>query len=138
MIRIVNVALIAMTGLACLGLYRIAEEARVADAELRATRAAIQREQDALTVLGAEWAQLTQPGRIQKLAERHLDLSDRPEARLSSLTQLPPKDAPLASAGEIRNAKAVVPQPHPQGPIGRQIQPARPADAAYVLIHTGT
>lgn len=136
MIRILNVALVAMTGLACLGLYQIAEEARVADADLRATRAAILREQDALTVLGAEWARLTQPGRIQALAERHLNLSDKPEAQLSSLTQLPPKDAPLTSEGEIRNAKAVVPQP--QAPAAPQIQPARPPEASYALVHTGT
>ncbi len=91
MIRTLNFAFIVMTGLVCLGLYRIAEEARVAAADLKATRMAIVRENDALTVLGAEWARLTQPGRIQALVGRHLELSDRPEAQLSSLTQLPSK-----------------------------------------------
>src|SRR2546423_765230 len=67
MIRTLNFAFVVMTGLVCLGLYRIAEEARVAAADLKATRASIVRENDALTVLGAEWASLTQPGRIQAL-----------------------------------------------------------------------
>ena len=41
MIRTLNFAFIAITGFVCLGLYRIAEEARVAAADLRETRAAI-------------------------------------------------------------------------------------------------
>jgi hypothetical protein len=143
MIRTLNFAFIVMTGLVCLGLYRIAEEARVAAADLKATRMAIVRENDALTVLGAEWARLTQPGRIQALVGRHLELSDRPEAQLSSLTQLPSKNPPLAPEDAIRNAKAVVPQPLPQPPTqalggAPQLQPAPSADPSFALIHTGT
>ncbi len=89
MIRTLNFAFIAITGLVCLGLYRIAEEARASPPPIckrRARRSCARN--DALTVLGAEWARLTQPERIQALAQRHLDLSDQPEAQLSSLTQL--------------------------------------------------
>ena len=96
MIRTLNFAFIAITGFVCLGLYRIAEEARVAAADLRDTRAAIVSEQDALAVLGAEWARVTQPARIQALSQRHLDLSDLPVTEFSSLTQLPEKLPPLA------------------------------------------
>jgi hypothetical protein len=143
MIRTLNFAFIVMTGLVCLGLYRIAEEARVAAADLKATRAAIVRENDALNVLGAEWARLTQPKRIQALVGRHLELSDRPEAQLSSLTQLPLKNAPLAPENAIRNAKAIVPQGQPQLPAQApgetpQSQPAPSADSGFALIHTGT
>ena len=109
MIRTLNFICIAMTGLVCLGLYHLAEEARIAKAELRATQSAIHREQDALTVLGAEWARITQPARIQVLAEKHLDLIDRPTLQLSSLTQLPRKDLPLAPEDQIRTAKAIAP-----------------------------
>ena len=38
MIRTLNFAFIAITGFVCLGLYRIAEEARVAQADLRETQ----------------------------------------------------------------------------------------------------
>ena len=143
MIRTLNFAFIVMTGLVCLGLYRIAEEARVAAADLKATRAAIVRENDALTVLGAEWARLTQPKRIQALVGRHLELSDKPAAQLSSLTQLPSKNSPLAPEDAIRNAKAVVPQPMPQPPAQasgevRPLQGAPSADSSFALIHTGT
>jgi hypothetical protein len=114
MIRTVNFAFIAITGLMCLGLYRVAEQARVAQADLRSTKAAITREEGALTVLGAEWARLTQPARIQALAERHLDLSDHPPVELSSLRQLPDRNLPVAPEPVFRNANAIVPAPSPQ------------------------
>jgi hypothetical protein len=75
------------------------------------------------------------------LVGRHLELSDKPEAQLSSLTQLPQKNAPLAPEGEIRNAKVVVPQPLPQRPAPGEAQPlqsAPSADPGFALIHTGT
>ena len=139
MIRTLNFAFIVITGLVCLGLYRIAEEARVAAADLKATRAAIVRENDALTVLGAEWARLTEPKRIQALVGRHLELSDKPEAQLSSLTQLPSKNPPLVPEDAIRNAKAVVPQPLPlpPGQASGEVRQPQP-DSNFALIHTGT
>ena len=107
MIRTLNFFCIAITGLVCLGLYRLAEEARVASVDLRSTQVAIENEHKSLTVLGAEWARVTRPARIQALAARHLDLVDKPVLQLSSLTQLPLKDAPKVM--EIREAKVVMP-----------------------------
>ena len=134
MIRTLNFAFIAITGFVCLGLYRIAEEARVASADLRQTQAAIVREQDTLAVLGAEWARVTQPGRIQALAERHLKLSDTPVAQVPSLTQLPEK-APLVAESGFATVKAVVPD------VAKRrrpaVSPAQPA-TRFAEIHTGT
>ena len=110
MIRTVNFVCISMTGLVCLGLYHFAEEARIASAELRSAHAAIERERHTLTVLGAEWARLTQPARIHALAARHLDLVDKPLVELSSLNLLPSKNAPLVPEGTIRSAKTPLPQ----------------------------
>ena len=142
MIRTLNFAFIAITSLVCLGVYRTAEQARVDQALLRQTQTAIIRENNMLTVLGAEWARITQPARIQALTQRHLDLSDHPAVELSSLTQLPPKNLPLAPEGEIRNAKAVVPQVSPVLPPAPtavpQIQPVQAPDVSFALFHTGT
>ena len=91
MMRTLNFLCIAVMGLTCLGLYHIAEEARVSEAELRAAKNAIQREEESLTVLGAEWTRVTLPGRIHALAEKHLGYSGKPLLQLSSLTQLPRK-----------------------------------------------
>jgi hypothetical protein len=103
MMRTLNFLCIAVMGLACLGLYHIAEEARVSEAELRAAKNAIRRESEALTVLGAEWTRVTQPARIHALAGKHLSYSGKPLVQLSSLTQLPRKGE---SEGQILTAKA--------------------------------
>jgi hypothetical protein len=134
MIRTLNIAFVFLTGFVCLGLYRIAEEARVTQADLRETQRAIVTEQNTLTVLGAEWARITQPARIQALASRHLELSDQPTVELSSLEQLPPKNPPLAPDSAFRNAKAVVPAPQTEAP-----PPAvAPAAPSFAVLKTGT
>ena len=64
MMRTLNFAFIVVTGMVCLGLYRIAEEARVTQADLAAANRAIAQEHETMVVLGAEWARVTQPARI--------------------------------------------------------------------------
>jgi len=135
MIRTLNFAFIAITGFVCLGLYRVAEEARVAAVDLRQTRAAIVQEQDALAVLGAEWARVTQPGRIQALSQKHLDLSDHAQVEFSSLTQLPQKAPPLAPESNIATVKAIVPDVKASKPKPAAVQPEEPA---FAVVNTGT
>ena len=133
MIRTLNFAFIAITGFVCLGLYRIAEEARVAAAAFVETRSAIVSEQDALAVLGAEWARVTQPARIQALSQRHLDLSDLPVMEFSSLTQLPSKVPPLAPPETgFATVKAIAPEVKPLKPVQAE------EGAMFAVINTGT
>jgi hypothetical protein len=136
MIRTLNFAFIAITCLVCLGVYRTAEKARVEQVELKMTRTAIAKETASLSILGAEWARVTEPKRIQALVQHHLDLSDKPGVALSSLTQLPPKNPPLAPEGDIRSAKVVVPQmPAPQAST---VDPQPLPNVTFALVHTGT
>jgi hypothetical protein len=141
MIRVLNFTAILMTGLICLGLYRTAEEARMTTLQLRHVTAAIAQEKQSMIVLGAEWARITQPDRIQALAERHLHLTDRPLAQLASVGQLPPKFLPQPESS-IRNANAIVPQPGtPQRPlpgVASASLPAQPAPSSRALLHAGT
>ena len=111
MIRILNFALIVVTGLACIGLYRIAEEARIAQADLRTAEAEVASEKNAIVILGAEWARLTEPARIQALAARHLPQVEEPTLQLSSLTLLPPRALVPAEEPTFRTASIVVPDP---------------------------
>jgi hypothetical protein len=136
MIRTLNFAFIAITGFVCLGLYRIAEEARVAAADLRETHVAIVGEQDALAVLGAEWARVTQPARIQALSQKHLDLSDRPVMEFSALTQLPQKAPPLAPETGFATVKAIAPEIKPSQP--RALAPQPDDGVTFAVINTGT
>jgi hypothetical protein len=139
MIRILNFTLVLVTGLFCLGVYRVAEEARVTVAELKETKAAIAQENQSLAVLGAEWAKVTQPARIQALAERYLNLNDRPVAQLASVSQLPPKF--LAQPEDaIRNANAIIPQPgqRPLPGAAPGVLSGTTAARAEISVHTGT
>jgi hypothetical protein len=135
MIRTLNFAFIAITGFVCLGLYRIAEEARVAQVDLRETHAAIVQEQDALAVLGAEWARVTQPARISALSQKHLDLSDLPVMEFSSLTQLPQKALPLAPESNFATVKAIAPEVRPARPQPHVVEPEEPT---FAVVNTGT
>jgi hypothetical protein len=110
MIRFLNIVLIAVSAIACLGLYRIAEEARIAQAELTTARSEIIDEQNAIAVLGAEWARLTQPARIQALVARHLPLAEEPTLQLSSMKLLPPRALVPAEETIFRTASIVVRQ----------------------------
>ena len=109
MIRVLTIALCVVTVFACVGLYQIAEEARVAQAELRKVEAEIAGERNAIAILGAEWARLTQPARIQALAARHLPLAEDPTLQLSSLTLLPPRALTPTEEPAFRTASIVVP-----------------------------
>jgi len=135
MIRTLNFAFIAITGFVCLGLYRIAEEARVAAVDLRETRSAIVQEQDALAVLGAEWARVTQPARISALTEKHLDLSALPVMEFSSLMQLPQKALPLAPETGFATVKAIAPDMKPAKPQPHVVEPDEPT---FAVVNTGT
>jgi hypothetical protein len=118
MIRTINFLCVAVAGLMCLGLYHVAEAARIADANVAMTQRSITREQNSMVVLQAEWARLTQPGRVAALAARHLNLTDKPTVELSSLTSLPRRgDAPLVPPSDVRTAKAVVPEAPHSAPV---------------------
>lgn len=140
MIRMLNFTLVLMTGLISLGVYRVAEEARIAAVELRETRTEIAQENQSMAVLGAEWARLTQPARIQALADRYLKMDEHPAAQLASITDLPSKFAPQPEDA-IRAASAVVPQSSASQPLIRAaVTSARGGSAASnpSAQHTGT
>jgi hypothetical protein len=101
---------------------------------LHETRAAIVQEQDALAVLGAEWARVTQPARIQALSSKHLDLTDLPVMEFSSLTLLPQK-APLAPESNFATVKAVAPEVKPAKPQPHVVEPGEPT---FAVMNTGT
>jgi cell division protein FtsL len=110
MVRILNFVCVALTGLACLALYHVSEQTRVANVELTRVNHKIAQEQDAMSVLQAEWARVADPARIQQLARRELGVSDAPTLELSSLELLPRRGqaAPLGGT-QTRPASITVP-----------------------------
>ena len=72
-----------------LGLSQLKNETRLLESELTALNRAILKEQEALHVLSAEWAYLTDPARLQRLGARHLALSPMTEARIVTVSDIP-------------------------------------------------
>ena len=74
MIRYLNVlSVLALVGPAIYA-YSIKYETMRYSAEIVKLQHSIERENDRIIMLRAEWAHLTRPGRIQALADRHLDM----------------------------------------------------------------
>lgn len=113
MVRIFNFVCVAVAGLACLGLYHVSEQTRIANVELRKVDHQIAHERSAMSVLQAEWARVADPSRIQRLAAQVLGASDKPTVELSSLELLPRRGvaAPLGDA-QMRAASVTVPVKH--------------------------
>lgn len=110
MVRIINFFSLALSGLACLALYHVSEQTRVAGLELSRVNRDIATERDAMSVLQAEWARVADPSRIQELAQSRLGLTDTPTVELSSLQFLPRRGqaAPLGDS-PVRAANATAP-----------------------------
>lgn len=89
MIRLLNFSCFALTALACLALYHVSEQTRIARADLQDTHRKIVVEQEAMKVLQADWVRVSDPSRIQQLASEKLGLGDTPTVALASLELLP-------------------------------------------------
>lgn len=89
MIRLLNFCCFAVTGLACLALYHVSEETRVARVRLHGVQEQIVEQREAMKVLEADWERVSDPSRIQQLASAKLGIDDAPTASLASLEMLP-------------------------------------------------
>ena len=110
MIRVATFFCFAVSALACLALYHVSEQTRVARSELSVVSRQIVVERESIHTLQAEWARVADLGRIQHLAEARLGMDDAPAMELSSLKLLPRRggETPLGD-GQVRAASAVVP-----------------------------
>ena len=102
MIRLLNFCCFAVTALACLALYHVSEETRVARNELRTVSRQIADQEEAMKVLQADWVRVSDPSRIQRLAAQRLGIADAPAVALASLELLPRR----GDAKELEEASA--------------------------------
>ena len=101
MIRIATWLWIAVAGLMGYGLYQLKHEVIALENELGRLNRQIVQEQQNIHVLKAEWSYVTQPGRLQLLAQRHLDLlpmAPKQFGRLEALPAMPAASVQAASA----------------------------------------
>jgi cell division protein FtsL len=137
MVRLIHVTVAAALIVAAAYVYKIKFDSTTRAAEVTQLAAAIKRERDATAALKAEWAQLENPVRIQRLAERHLKLRMLDPAQIDHLDHLPERPAPapqgdaiaaMIDAIEGAPPVGVQPPPAPSPRAGTEIQGA-PADA---------
>ena len=112
MVRILNFCCFAVTGLACLALYHVSEQTRIAKVELSSVERQISDEHAAKKVLEAEWERVADPALIPQLAQKKLGLGDAPTMELSSLELLPRRgeSSPLTN-NPLTQANAVAASP---------------------------
>jgi cell division protein FtsL len=87
--RLLNLVMIVALVLAAAYVYRIKFESTLQAERVAKLRAEIRRERDMIASLRAEWARLDNPGRIQGLARRHLELKPIDPSQFGALDSLP-------------------------------------------------
>jgi cell division protein FtsL len=89
MIRVLNFVMIALTITICFGLYKITNESRATQKELDALNEKVVAEQNAITVLKAEWSYLAQPSRLQELSGKFLGLQAVSSTQIGTISKIP-------------------------------------------------
>ena len=109
MVRMLNLACVALIALTVLGLYTVSEKTRVTRLELNRAEQQITRQRRAIAVLETEWQSVAAPARVQHFAGLQ-GMNDDASVQLSAFDQLPQRgeNAPL-NGSPVRNASAEAP-----------------------------
>jgi hypothetical protein len=107
MIRVINFFCFALSAFACLALYHVSEQTRVARAELKLVHREIAQEQQLSDALQAEWGRATEPAQIDRAAQAKLAVEDKPAVELASTNLLPRRGDNMIGDAEVRSASAI-------------------------------
>ena len=101
MIRALNLAMLALTVVICFGLYRVTHAAQEREADLRSIETKIAEGERAIGVLKAEWTHLSQPGKVQAMATRYLNLQPMKATQIAYLNEIPMRPEGAATMDDI-------------------------------------
>ena len=90
---------------AVLGLYRFEIHGRQLENELTGLNKSLLESQQAIQVLEAEWAFLTQPARLQALAMKHLELVPTLPSQVATIADVPVRGELLPFVGDDPSKK---------------------------------
>jgi cell division protein FtsL len=93
MIRSTNLFWILLVAAFGFGTFMMKYQVQSLDEELARVNRSIREDEDSLHVLKAEWSRLSQPGRLDELARRYLELGPIMTAQLAHVEALPKKEA---------------------------------------------
>jgi cell division protein FtsL len=99
MLRYLNVLSVAALVGPAIFAYSIKYETMRYSAEIVKLQHSIERENDRIIMLRAEWAHLTRPGRIQALADRHLDMQSVNVDQIVKAADLPERAVRIDAIG---------------------------------------
>ncbi|MBF0325402.1 cell division protein FtsL [Magnetospirillum moscoviense] len=123
-----SLLLAAIAGVLGVGLFFVKHEVRDQEARLAELNREIQRNQEEIHVLKAEWSYLNDPARLRQLSEKFLSMRVMAPSQITSLT--PARKEPTATAALA--APKPVPVPSVKSEQTRpapKAEPVKPADA---------
>jgi cell division protein FtsL len=129
MLRFFNICLCLALVVLAYVIYQVKYDTRTFDVDIASLSKEIEAERDSVAVLRAEWSLLNRPERIERLAQKYLDLAPPKPRQMLALETASPGDLERASA-ELA-APALPPLPAvAKAPPKPASKPAQPASAA--------
>ena len=107
MIRLSNVAWLAVIVIAAFMLYKVKYEVQTLKNQVAETSHRLEQEKQALHVVAAEWAYLNRPERLQKLAMKYLASSDVTVSQIADIEAIPFPGQSVASIDSEEGMKPV-------------------------------
>ncbi|HET9715457.1 MAG TPA: hypothetical protein VFP60_04660 [Pseudolabrys sp.] len=95
--RLVNILVIGALILSAAYVYKIKFDSTLQAERVAKLRGELRKERNAIAILRAEWAKLDTPGRIQRLADRHLSLQPVRPTQFDTLDRLPERPLDVTS-----------------------------------------
>jgi hypothetical protein len=108
MMRLSTLLWALLVGASCYALFQVKNEVVQLEGELAHLNHKIDAGRDQIRVLDAEWSFLDQPGRLDGLAKRFLDLRPIDAKQIGHLSQLP-RQSPLPPAAAAAAAPSSAP-----------------------------
>lgn len=108
MLRLLNMMVVAILVLAAAWVYEIKYASTQQAERVAKLRIEIRQERDAIAALRAEWAALTNPDRIQRLALRHLHLRPIEALQFDKLDGLPERPPEIVPPGTTDPIGAII------------------------------
>ena len=137
MIRPTSLILMVLVAAASGTVFQVAFEVSELDDELAQLNRDIRADRDAIHVLRAEWSFLNQPGRLEELTRRHLDLLPTSGSQIAGTGAIPVttrNEVPETAVADI--AATVIPAVAVAAPKAKPAAPAPHTAATKVTANT--
>jgi hypothetical protein len=142
-LRVLNFVVIGVLVLAAADVYRIKYESAAQAEHLAKLRGEVRHVRDQIAALHAQWSELDNPGRIDPMAKRFLNLRPVLPTQYDALDHLPPRPIQPARPGEADPIGGIIEHLEDPAPITgsvrkRIVRPAPPLNLTPAIPPTGS